>query len=242
MSRPRRLIEKFHAVEQGSEFIFFKQGRGEVMAKAKDKQEMTRQDNDQGMTDERRSERQRSGEGDNAGRGNLARRESFMPTRWSSPFTLMRLLGEDMARLFGDADLARGMAAENAAWAPQIEVMERDGQLVVRADLPGLSKDDVQVELRDDSLIIKGERQQQHEDRREGYYRSERVYGSFYRQIPLPKGVDTQNATATFRDGVLEITMQAPKREPQSRQLQIQDAQAGQQQSQSQAKAAGTSG
>ena len=114
-----------------------------------------------------------------------------------------------------------------AEWSPQVEVTERDGQLVVRADLPGLNKDDVQVELRDEAIIIRGQRKQEREEKREGYYRSERSYGSFYRQIPLPKGIDTEKATANFNNGVLEVTMPVAQGEAQGRQLQIQDSQAG---------------
>jgi HSP20 family protein len=96
---------------------------------------------------------------------------------------------------------------------PQVETFQRDDQLVIRADLPGLSKEDVQVEVTDDAVIIQGERRNETVDDREGYYRSERRYGSFYRAIPLPEGAIGDNAKATFKDGVLEITMPAPPRE-----------------------------
>jgi HSP20 family protein len=205
--------------------------KGVIMADAKNKQEKTQRTG----TQEHKSEQQlaqhagvQSGEQTQTG---LSRREQGAgPMIWASPFTLLRRFGEDMDRLFEELAVRRGLmprgSNEIAVWSPQVEVMERDGQLVIRADLPGLNKDDVKIELRDDAVIIRGERQQEHEEQREGYYRSERSYGSFYRQVPLPKGVNTENATATFRDGVLEITMQAPKREPSSRLLEIQDAQA----------------
>ena len=106
-------------------------------------------------------------------------------------------------------------------WSPQIEVFTRNGQFCVRADLPGLNKDDVKVDITDDALTIQGERRQEHEESREGYYRSERGYGSFYRSIPLPEGVNAEEAKANFRDGVLEITMPAPQREQRRRQIDI---------------------
>lgn len=167
----------------------------------------------------------------------LSRREQSVPTLWASPFSFMRRFGGEMDRLFEDFGFGRALAARNFAqvadWSPQVEVFERDGQLVVRAALPGLTKDDVQVELRDDAVILRGERRQEHEEQREGYYRCEVSHGSFYREIPLPEGTKTDDAKATFRDGVLEITMQAPKQETRGRQLQIQDAPAsGQPQSQ----------
>ena len=95
---------------------------------------------------------------------------------------------------------------------------------MVKADLPGLTKDDVKVELTDKLLTISGERKDEKEDKREGFYRSERSYGRFFRQIPLPEGVKTDKANATFRKGVLEVTMPAPKMESPARKLEIKEA------------------
>ena len=93
--------------------------------------------------------------------------------------------------------------------------------MCVRTELPGVSKDDVKVEVSDNLLTISGERKEEKEEKREGYYRSERSYGSFYRQVPLPEGAKTDTAKAEFTDGVLQITMQAPEREPKPRRLEI---------------------
>jgi HSP20 family protein len=101
-------------------------------------------------------------------------------------------------------------SAFGGLWAPQVEVFERGNNLVVRADLPGLSRENVDVELDDDALIIRGERRSDVEDDEEGFYRSERSYGSFYRAIPLPEGIDASACNATFRDGVLEVTLPKP--------------------------------
>jgi HSP20 family protein len=106
-------------------------------------------------------------------------------------------------------------------WSPEIEVRHNNGQFIVRTDLPGLKKEDVNVELTDNLLTIAGQRNDEEEEKREGYYRSERSYGSFYRQVPLPEGAKTDTATAEFTDGVLQITMQAPEREPKARRLEI---------------------
>ena len=134
-----------------------------------------------------------------------------------------------MDRLFGDFSPSRGwippalIEATGANWAPQVEMFERAGELVVRADLPGLKKDDVKVEFTDDGLTIEGERRSEDEEKGEGYYRSERSYGRFFRRLPLPTGVNVDKATATFRDGVLEVTMEAPKSEQRKpRKLEIQ--------------------
>src|ERR1044071_610451 len=137
----------------------------------------------------------------------------------ATPFEFMRRFGEEMDKLFGDFDFGRGwlppaLARSGGAglWAPQIEMFEQDGELIVRADLPGLTKDDVNIEIDNDAITIEGERRTAQNENREGFYRTERSYGKFYRRLPLPDGVDPENADATFRDGVLEITMNAPKR------------------------------
>jgi HSP20 family protein len=109
-------------------------------------------------------------------------------------------------------------------WSPQIETFQRGDQFVVRADLPGLKKENVNVELTDDTLTIEGERRDEREEDREGFYRSERSYGSFCRVVQLPEGTIAESAKATFRDGVLEVTLQAPPREvSRKRRLEIAD-------------------
>jgi HSP20 family protein len=110
--------------------------------------------------------------------------------------------------------------AQGSLWAPQVEVFERGNSLVIRADLPGLTREDVDVEVDDDTLIIRGERHSDVEDEQEGFYRSERSYGSFYRAIPLPDNVDATACNATFRDGVLEVTLPKPPQQ-QSRARRI---------------------
>jgi HSP20 family protein len=160
-----------------------------------------------------------------------------------NPFSLMRRFGEDMEQIFDEFGFGRLMPRnfdQMAAWSPQVEVLQRDDQLVIRADLPGLNKDNVNVELRDDAVVIRGERQEEHKEEREGLFRTERSYGRFYRQIPLPEGVDTSKATATFRDGVLEITMPSSQGEARGRQLEIKDSQTEEQPKQM-GKAAGAS-
>lgn len=148
----------------------------------------------------------------------------------ATPFTFMKRFGEEMDRLFDDFGFGRGWLSPvlgsndlmQGLWSPPVEMFERDNRLVVRAELPGLTRDDINVELSDDGITIEGERKNEHEEKREGYYRSERSYGKFFRRIPVPDGVNAQNANATFSDGVLEITMPAPKHEQRKpRRLEI---------------------
>lgn len=148
----------------------------------------------------------------------------------ATPFTLMRRFGEEMDRMFGEFGLGRDWLSPvldraklpAGLWSPQVEMFERDHQLVLRADLPGLTKEDVGVEFSEDGITIEGERKSEHEEKGEGYFRSERNYGKFFRRVTVPEGVDIEKATATFDNGVLEITMPAPKRqERKPRRLEI---------------------
>jgi len=153
----------------------------------------------------------------------------------ANPFQMMRHFTKNMERLFEDFQEFRFpnfFTTEFAPfrtefgtreWMPQIEMMQNNGQFTVRADLPGLTKDDVKVEVTDDFLTISGERKEEKEEKQEGFYRSERAYGSFYRQIPLPEGAKTENAAATFQNGVLEITIPAPKIAAPTRKLEIKE-------------------
>jgi HSP20 family protein len=153
----------------------------------------------------------------------------------ATPFEFMRRFGEEMDKLVGDFDFGRGWlppalarGAGAGLWVPEIEMFEQNGELIVRADLPGLTKDDVNIEIDNDAITIEGERRSEQKENREGFYRTERSYGKFYRRLPLPDGVEAENANATFRDGVLEITMDAPKRaESKPRKVAISDTSAG---------------
>jgi HSP20 family protein len=100
-------------------------------------------------------------------------------------------------------DKLKSMAAPK--WSPQTEVFKRKNQLIIRADLPGMTKADVDIAITSDAVVIRGERKSERETEKAGYYRSERSYGSFYRRIPLAAGASTAKATTTFRNGVLEI-------------------------------------
>lgn len=160
----------------------------------------------------------------------------------ASPFSLMRRMAEDMDRIFEDfgfgspglgrsslltsgPGLGIGGATSPVArtnWMPQIETLRRGDKLVIRADLPGLRKEDVHVEVDDGMLTISGERSEENVEDRDDFYRSERSYGQFYRALPLPEGVSGDTCEATFKDGVLEVTLPVPK-EPvrKARQIQI---------------------
>ncbi|WP_433930324.1 Hsp20/alpha crystallin family protein [Sorangium cellulosum] len=149
-----------------------------------------------------------------------------------SPFTMMRRMMEDMDRMFDDLGFGgvlspyrqarptaeqgggRGLSSLGGGlWAPHIEVGERGGQLVVKADLPGVTKDDIRVQVQGDALIIEGERRQEQQEQREGVSYTERSYGSFVRSIPLPEGVQVDDVSATFENGVLEVCLKLPQQQ-----------------------------
>jgi HSP20 family protein len=139
---------------------------------------------------------------------------------FSNPFAVMRRMSEEMDRTFGRV-YGEGGAGNRGSWLPAIEVAERSGQIQVHAELPGLRPEDVKVEITNDALIIQGERRSQHEEGEGQSYRSERRYGQFYREIPLPDGANTEQARAQFRDGVLEISIPVPQQANQRRQIPI---------------------
>jgi HSP20 family protein len=156
------------------------------------------------------------------------------------PFAMMRRISDEMDRLFENFGMGRGLAGydpqgygtghrtqdASSMWSPHIEVVERDGKLLIHADLPGIKREDVNVEIEQDAVVIQGQRQQEHSSDQSGYYRSERSYGSFYRTIPLPEGTNVDSASATFRDGVLKIELDAPRTERRGRTLEVKDGNA----------------
>jgi HSP20 family protein len=129
-------------------------------------------------------------------------------TMMRTPFSFMRRMMDDMDRLFGEFAMG-GM--EMANYWPEVEMLERGGNLLVRADLPGLTKDDVRVHITGDALVIEGERKKESEGEERGIYHSERSYGSFERRIPLPPGIDANTCDATFDNGVLEVKLKLPQ-------------------------------
>ena len=140
-----------------------------------------------------------------------------------NPFTMMRRFTDEMDRMFTDVSSGRETGGrESEGWAPVVEVREQDGRLVVSADLPGLSKDEVKVEVNEEGLVIQGERKREHKEERGGYVRSERSYGSFYRAIPLPEGASVDKAKAQFNNGVLEVSVPIPESQQRRRQIPVE--------------------
>lgn len=147
-----------------------------------------------------------------------------------NPFGAMRRMHEDMDRMFADVFGGGGMMSGGQSagtggglgvWAPPIEVRQQGNDLVVCAELAGLKPEDVHVEVNEDALVIQGERQNQNTSDQGGVHRTERQYGRFYRAIPLPEGVNTEQAKAEFHNGVLEVTVPLPQQQSRRRQIPI---------------------
>jgi HSP20 family protein len=158
-----------------------------------------------------------------------AGRDAYMPSFGGglfsmSPFALLREMTDLMDRSFGGASQPqqRGGRSASGVWAPAMEVCQQNNNLMVWADLPGIDPNDVRLEIENDQIVIQGERKQEHNEEREGFHRSERVYGSFYRSIPLPETAKADDIKAEFHNGVLQITVPLEQPKSNRRQIQIQ--------------------
>jgi HSP20 family protein len=141
-----------------------------------------------------------------------------------NPFSMFRRMQEEINRVFAQNSLAgqtqRGDPLTSVAWVPPVEVAYRHGNLVVSAELPGLSQEDVDVQIVDDILVISGEKEIPAEEDRGDVRRTEIRYGEFYRAIPLPDGVKADQARAQFQNGVLQIMI--PMEQANVRQIPVQ--------------------
>ncbi len=123
------------------------------------------------------------------------------------PFAFMKYLTEEMDRAFG----FKPTAATPEVWRPAVEVKHEKGKLLVTAELPGVDTKDVKVRVTGEALVVEGERKYEKEEKREGYFHTERNYGHFYRAIPMPEGADAEKATASFNNGVLNVVIPIPE-------------------------------
>ena len=130
--------------------------------------------------------------------------------RWE-PFRELSSLQTEMNRLFNAAFDTPGGNGGRRRWMPAMDLVETDEHFVLRADLPGMTESDVNIELEDNVLTVSGERKAEHEEKGEGFYRVERAFGSFSRALTLPKGIDAEAVNASFSNGVLEVRIPKPE-------------------------------
>jgi len=143
------------------------------------------------------------------------------PRRWE-PANLIEEMQTDLARLlemgpFGAFPFGRSlrrMPQLPAVGMPRVDVFEREGNLVVKAELPGVKKEDIDLEIEGGDLVLRAERREEREVNEENWYRMERSYGQLYRRLPLPEGVQTDQIRAALTDGVLEVTIPKPQEQP----------------------------
>jgi HSP20 family protein len=144
-----------------------------------------------------------------------------------SPVTLMRRFTEDIDRAFGFGALGQSSSRgenweQEMTWTPAVEVTQSGNNLLIKADLPGVNENDVKLEATEYGLVIQGERRREESREEGGWHRTERVYGHFYRLIPLPEEAKLEDVRANFRNGVLEVTVPVPELQKKHRQIPIQ--------------------
>ena len=152
---------------------------------------------------------------------------------WDDPIALVRKMTDEVDQLFarfvsrpGAAKSGEGGEGGVAGkWMPPVEVLQRGDRLLICVDLPGISRDSVDVEIQRDRIVVEGERKEEAQATdAPGFRRSERSYGPFHRTVPLPEGVDPDSAQAAMRDGVLEISLQMPTpAQRRGKRIDIQD-------------------
>lgn len=135
-------------------------------------------------------------------------------TSWE-PFAELGELRGQLDRAFGELFDGR-----ERGWAPAIDVVRDNGNLVIRADVPGMKPDEVKIEVEDDILTVSGSHEEKKEQKDKRFLRRERRYGSFSRSVALPAGVEAKKIKAKTRDGVVEVTIPLPK-EPEKQKVQI---------------------
>jgi HSP20 family protein len=146
--------------------------------------------------------------------GTLERREF-------RPLNLFEDLRQEMESFFANAWLPRRLAKTPTTWLPTMDVFEKNGKLMVHADLPGLTKKDLSITFEENDLVLRGERKDLRKVEEENVYRAECVYGTFYRRLPLPMGLDVEKIEASFKDGVLEIEIPLPKGKVYAKEIPI---------------------
>lgn len=146
---------------------------------------------------------------------------------WDEPLNIMRRMTEEMNQLLGEFVGRSGQSSARAGapvaeWTPAVEIFRREDKFVVSAELPGVRGDDVQVEIKNDRVIIEGVRRPQAAGQPQELRRSERSYGHFYRVIALPEGAMPDAASAALHDGMLEITVPVPDGGRRGRRIEVQ--------------------
>ena len=139
--------------------------------------------------------------------------------RQRRPFEGLIRWRDDLDTWFDDGFLTEKIGE----WVPAVDIEEKEGKYLLKADLPGLKKDDIHLELHDGYLTLKGERKSENEEKKDTYRRVERTYGSFQRTFKVPEGLTVKDIKAKYKDGVLELTIPTPKaKEPKAIDVKVE--------------------
>lgn len=139
-----------------------------------------------------------------------------------TPFRELARLEREMEDMFGRIP-SWPWGAREQGWAPAVDMIDHDDEIVVRADLPGLDEKDIEVTVHDGMLTVRGERKEEKEEKKEGYYCHERSYGMFARTLALPAAVESDRVRAIFKKGVLEVHLPKAK-EAKGKKIEIKAA------------------
>jgi HSP20 family protein len=141
--------------------------------------------------------------------------------RWQ-PYGAVASLQNSINKLFNDAFTRANVDEDFAlsAWKPVVDIFDKDDAIVIHAELPGVKKEDVAIEVKDNVLTLRGERSESKEIKEDKYYRKERTFGSFHRAFSLPAAINPDTIKATFKDGILEIEIPKPE-EQKPKQVKI---------------------
>lgn len=140
--------------------------------------------------------------------------------KWEPMHELMKL-HDEMDRIFGRS-LGEAFNGGKQMWSPSVDLQEENGNLIVKADMPGVKKEDVTITATEDSITIQGKSQEETEDKQDNYYRRERRSGSFHRTLSLPAAVDADKAQASFKDGTVTITLPKVEQASKTKTINVQ--------------------
>jgi HSP20 family protein len=132
--------------------------------------------------------------------------------RWN-PLKEMSLIRSRFSNFFGDPFFPATWAGDEGSRnvSPAVDIFEKDGKVVIKAELPGMDKKDISLDIQNDVLTLRGRRQYENEVKEENFYRKEMSHGTFERSFTLPTGVDADRVTAEFKDGILTVEVPSPE-------------------------------
>jgi HSP20 family protein len=137
------------------------------------------------------------------------------------PFRDLAQMQDRINRIFGDATRGNDDVLSRGDWMPPVDIFENDAhEIVLKAELPGIERDSIDIRVENNLLTIRGERKPDQETKQEAYHRVERVYGAFSRSFSLPSTINAEQVSAEFKDGVLTVVL-PPREEAKPRQIQV---------------------